>query len=72
MTGIKIYGKPDSKECADLIRRLILKRVSFELFNIENDKSAYEKLLKLTGNPETPVMLNEDNTVISIKDLDII
>ena len=71
MTGIKIYGKPDSKECTNLIRQLILKRLSFELFNIENDRSVYEKLLKLTGDPEIPLILDEHDKVISIEDLDI-
>ncbi len=75
MTGIKIYGKPDSKECANLIRQLILKRLSFELFNIENEGPVYEKFLKLTGNlaenPEIPLILDEHDKVISVEDLDI-
>lgn len=69
MKTINIYGRPNSEACNALIKLLILKRVNFKLFNIENDKEAYIEFLKITnGDIEPPVMTDESGNILILTD----
>jgi arsenate reductase-like glutaredoxin family protein len=69
MKTINIYGSPNSKACNTLIKLLILRRVNFKLFNIENDKEAYAEFLKITnGDIKPPVMTDESGNILTLID----
>ncbi len=70
MKTIRIFGRSDSKKCNEAIRRLILKRINFKLYNIDTDKDAYKEFLIIAGHDaEVPCIIDENNRNITLDEI---